>query len=95
MNKVKLAVLQPLGRKLAIKIVPRVLTNTPGTPMAISDWPRPRRRTRGKRSDTRARPLYHPDIHGICGIITRPGHYCMVSEYTDGSQMHDYIISSG
>ncbi|KAG8706233.1 serine/threonine-protein kinase KIN2 [Ceratobasidium sp. 395] len=100
MGKVKLATHVPTGQKLAIKIVPRVSTNTSGTPMTASQLAKAQAKDASKeirhvREAALSMLLYHPYICGMREIITHPGHYYMVSEYVDGGQMLDYIISHG
>ncbi|KAG9083342.1 serine/threonine-protein kinase KIN2 [Ceratobasidium sp. 370] len=100
MGKVKLAVHTPTGQKLAIKIVPRVSTNSSGTPLTASQLAKAQAKDASKeirhvREAALSMLLYHPYICGMREIITHPGHYYMVSEYVDGGQMLDYIISHG
>ncbi|KAG9087304.1 serine/threonine-protein kinase KIN2 [Ceratobasidium sp. UAMH 11750] len=100
MGKVKLAVHTPTNQKLAIKIVPRVSTNTSGTPLTASQLAKAQAKDASKeirhvREAALSMLLYHPYICGMREIITHPGHYYMVSEYVDGGQMLDYIISHG
>ncbi|CAE6480395.1 unnamed protein product [Rhizoctonia solani] len=92
MGKVKLA--------LAIKIVPRVSTHSSSTPMTASQLAKAQAKDASKeirhiREAALSMLLYHPYICGMREIITHPGHYYMVSEYVDGGQMLDYIISHG
>ncbi|CEL61403.1 hypothetical protein RSOLAG1IB_09995 [Rhizoctonia solani AG-1 IB] len=100
MGKVKLAVHTPTGQKLAIKIVPRVSTHNSSTPMTASQLAKAQAKDASKeirhiREAALSMLLYHPYICGMREIITHPGHYYMVSEYVDGGQMLDYIISHG
>ncbi|QRW23120.1 kinase-like protein [Rhizoctonia solani] len=100
MGKVKLAVHTPTGQKLAIKIVPRVSTHSSSTPMTASQLAKAQAKDASKeirhiREAALSMLLYHPYICGMREIITHPGHYYMVSEYVDGGQMLDYIISHG
>ncbi|KAG9122939.1 serine/threonine-protein kinase KIN2 [Ceratobasidium sp. 392] len=100
MGKVKLAVHTPTGQKLAIKIVPRVSTNSSSTPLTASQLAKAQAKDASKeirhvREAALSMLLYHPYICGMREIITHPGHYYMVSEYVDGGQMLDYIISHG
>ena len=39
--------------------------------------------------------LHHPYICGMRVLITHTNHYYMVTEYVNGGQMLDYIISHG
>jgi serine/threonine protein kinase KIN1/2 len=39
--------------------------------------------------------LYHPYICGMREMIVHQHHYYMVTEYVNGGQMLDYIISHG
>ena len=100
MGKVKLAVHTPTGQKLAIKIVPRVSTHNNGQPMTASQLAKAQAKDASKeirhiREAALSMLLYHPYICGMREIITHPGHYYMVTEYVDGGQMLDYIISHG
>ncbi|CAE6412490.1 unnamed protein product [Rhizoctonia solani] len=100
MGKVKLAVHTPTGQKLAIKIVPRVSTHSSSTPMTASQLAKAQAKDASKeirhiREAALSMLLYHPYICGMREIITHPGHYYMVTEYVDGGQMLDYIISHG
>ncbi|KAL5638630.1 hypothetical protein ACGC1H_003105 [Rhizoctonia solani] len=100
MGKVKLAVHTPTGQKLAIKIVPRVSTQSSSAPMTASQLAKAQAKDASKeirhlREAALSMLLYHPYICGMREIITHPGHYYMVTEYVDGGQMLDYIISHG
>ncbi|KAG9081172.1 serine/threonine-protein kinase KIN2, partial [Ceratobasidium sp. 370] len=99
-GKVKLAVHTPTGQTFAIKIVPRVSTNTSGTPLPPSQLAKTQdndiiREVRHVREAALGMLLHHPYICGMREIITHPGHYYMVFEYVDGGQMLDYILSDG
>ncbi|KAG8751608.1 serine/threonine-protein kinase KIN2, partial [Ceratobasidium sp. 423] len=85
---------------LAIKIVPRVSTHSSSTPMTASQLAKAQAKDASKeirhiREAALSMLLYHPYICGMREIITHPGHYYMVTEYVDGGQMLDYIISHG
>ncbi|KAB5588399.1 hypothetical protein CTheo_8161 [Ceratobasidium theobromae] len=100
MGKVKLAIHTPSGQKLAVKIVPRVSTHSSGQPMTASQLAKAQAKDASKeirhvREAALSMLLYHPYICGMREIITHPGHYYMVTEYVDGGQMLDYIISHG
>ncbi|CUA72721.1 hypothetical protein RSOLAG22IIIB_10256 [Rhizoctonia solani] len=100
MGKVKLATHTPSKQQLAIKIVPRVSTHNSSTPMTASQLAKAQAKDASKeirhiREAALSMLLYHPYICGMREIITHPGHYYMVSEYVDGGQMLDYIISHG
>ncbi|KAH7322234.1 hypothetical protein B0J17DRAFT_633446 [Rhizoctonia solani] len=100
MGKVKLAFHSTSKVQYAVKIVPRVSTHSSSTPMTASQLAKAQAKDASKeirhiREAALSMLLYHPYICGMREIITHPGHYYMVSEYVDGGQMLDYIISHG
>ncbi|KAH6902573.1 CAMK/CAMKL/Kin1 protein kinase [Coprinopsis sp. MPI-PUGE-AT-0042] len=103
MGKVKLAVHNITGEKLAIKILPRVY---PHPPPAGSVGPSADSASRQASKDASkeirtlreaalSMLLYHPYICGMREMIVHQHHYYMVTEYVNGGQMLDYIISHG
>ncbi|KAK2461106.1 hypothetical protein APHAL10511_006885 [Amanita phalloides] len=102
MGKVKLAVHNVSGDKLAIKILPRVNPAPPphnGTsidPAAAKQASKDAsKEIRTLREAALSMLLHHPYICGMREMIVHQHHYYMVFEYINGGQMLDYIISHG
>ncbi|KAL0948265.1 hypothetical protein HGRIS_010861 [Hohenbuehelia grisea] len=104
MGKVKLAVHNVTGEKLAVKILPRVQPPPsngalpPGaTPESVAKQASKdaSKEIRTLREAALSMLLYHPYICGMRELITHQYHYYMVFEYVNGGQMLDYIISHG
>ncbi|KAJ3496704.1 hypothetical protein NLJ89_g10446 [Agrocybe chaxingu] len=90
--------------QLAVKILPRVYPNPPpqtnGTTANNDSAARQASRDASKeirtlREAALSMLLYHPYICGMREMIVHQHHYYMVSEYVNGGQMLDYIISHG
>ncbi|EKM76272.1 hypothetical protein AGABI1DRAFT_78686 [Agaricus bisporus var. burnettii JB137-S8] len=101
MGKVKLATHNITGEKLAVKILPRVYPQPPPTNGAVSESAAKQaskdasKEIRTLREAALSMLLYHPYICGMREMIVHQHHYYMVSEYVNGGQMLDYIISHG
>ncbi|EJD40890.1 Pkinase-domain-containing protein [Auricularia subglabra TFB-10046 SS5] len=99
MGKVKLAYHIHTGERLAVKIVPR-----PNTAASSSATPEAQAKQLAKDASKEIRSvreaslsmlLHHPYICGMREFIVQPHNYFMVSEYVNGGQLLDYIISHG
>ncbi|KAJ3977096.1 CAMK/CAMKL/Kin1 protein kinase [Lentinula raphanica] len=101
MGKVKLATHNITGEQLAVKILPRVNPSAPPTSGATSDAVARQaskdasKEIRTLREAALSMLLHHPYICGMREMIVHQHHYYMVSEYVNGGQMLDYIISHG
>ncbi|KIJ51156.1 hypothetical protein M422DRAFT_58800 [Sphaerobolus stellatus SS14] len=104
MGKVKLAQHSVSGEKVrlrfAIKIVPRVQP-TP-LPAGATQEAIAKQQTKDASKEIRTIReaslcllLHHPYICGMRELIVHQHHYYMVTEYVNGGQMLDYIISHG
>ena len=86
--------------QLAIKIIPRASashSNNATTPEAAAKQASKdaSKEIRTIREAALSMLLHHPYICGMRELITHTNHYYMVSEYVNGGQMLDYIISHG
>lgn len=91
--------------QFAVKILPRVNSNPPpqangsssNTDTQISKQAQKdaSKEIRTLREAALSMLLYHPYICGMREMIVHQHHYYMVSEYVNGGQMLDYIISHG
>ncbi|KAF8346312.1 hypothetical protein F5887DRAFT_883567 [Amanita rubescens] len=102
MGKVKLAVHNVSGEKLAIKILPRVNPAPPPPNGATLDPVAAKQASKDASKEIRtlreaalSMLLHHPYICGMREMIVHQHHYYMVFEYINGGQMLDYIISHG
>ncbi|KAH8813841.1 hypothetical protein DL96DRAFT_1472528 [Flagelloscypha sp. PMI_526] len=100
MGKVKLAVHNGTGEKLAIKILPRTHPSTAPPPHGDARAEKQAQKDASKeirilREAALAMLLHHPYICGMREMIVHQHHYYMVTEYVNGGQMLDYIISHG
>ncbi|KAJ4490606.1 CAMK/CAMKL/Kin1 protein kinase [Lentinula aciculospora] len=101
MGKVKLATHNITGEQLAVKILPRVNPAAPptggSTPDAVARQASKdaSKEIRTLREAALSMLLHHPYICGMREMIIHQHHYYMVSEYVNGGQMLDYIISHG
>ncbi|KAJ3980202.1 CAMK/CAMKL/Kin1 protein kinase [Lentinula detonsa] len=101
MGKVKLATHNMTGEQLAVKILPRVNPAAPptngGAPDAVARQASKdaSKEIRTLREAALSMLLHHPYICGMREMIVHQHHYYMVSEYVNGGQMLDYIISHG
>ncbi|KAI0029073.1 hypothetical protein K488DRAFT_57194 [Vararia minispora EC-137] len=101
MGKVKLAHHNVTGEKLAVKILPRVTPavlppgTSPNDPAAKQAQKDASKEIRTLREAALSQLLYHPYICGMREMIVHQHHYYMVTEYINGGQMLDYIISHG
>ncbi|PFH49549.1 hypothetical protein AMATHDRAFT_147502 [Amanita thiersii Skay4041] len=103
MGKVKLAVHNVTGEKLAVKILPRVNPAPPpqsngsqlDSPAAKQASKDASKEIRTLREAALSMLLHHPYICGMREMIVHQHHYYMVFEYVNGGQMLDYIISHG
>ncbi|KAJ3875360.1 CAMK/CAMKL/Kin1 protein kinase [Lentinula edodes] len=100
MGKVKLATHNMTGEQLAVKILPRVNPAAPptsGAPEAVARQASKdaSKEIRTLREAALSMLLHHPYICGMREMIIHQHHYYMVSEYVNGGQMLDYIISHG
>ncbi|KIK64112.1 hypothetical protein GYMLUDRAFT_95016 [Collybiopsis luxurians FD-317 M1] len=101
MGKVKLATHNMTGEQLAVKILPRVNPTVPPTNGATPDAVARQaskdasKEIRTLREAALSMLLHHPYICGMREMIVHQHHYYMVSEYVNGGQMLDYIISHG
>ncbi|OCB89838.1 Pkinase-domain-containing protein [Sanghuangporus baumii] len=103
MGKVKLAYHNITGEKLAIKIIPRALAanaNANGAPQTPEQQAKQASKDASKeirtiREAALSMLLHHPYVCGMRELIVHTNHYYMVSEYVNGGQMLDYIISHG
>ncbi|KAF8631661.1 hypothetical protein AX17_005062 [Amanita inopinata Kibby_2008] len=103
MGKVKLAVHNVTGEKMAVKILPRVNPAPPpqangnnlDSPAAKQVSKDASKEIRTLREAALSMLLHHPYICGMREMIVHQHHYYMVFEYVNGGQMLDYIISHG
>ncbi|KAF8628972.1 hypothetical protein AX15_003612 [Amanita polypyramis BW_CC] len=102
MGKVKLAVHNVTGEKLAIKILPRVNPTPPSHTNGNVDPAAAKQASKDASKEIRtlreaalSMLLHHPYICGMREMIVHQHHYYMVFEYINGGQMLDYIISHG
>ncbi|KAF5391097.1 hypothetical protein D9757_003156 [Collybiopsis confluens] len=100
MGKVKLATHNMTGEQLAVKILPRVNPAAPptnGTSDAVARQASKdaSKEIRTLREAALSMLLHHPYICGMREMIIHQHHYYMVTEYVNGGQMLDYIISHG
>ncbi|KZW01457.1 Pkinase-domain-containing protein [Exidia glandulosa HHB12029] len=100
MGKVKLAYHTSTGERLAVKIVPRpnaASSTSATTPEAQAKQiaKDASKEIRSVREASLSMLLYHPYICGMREFIVQPNNYFMVSEYVNGGQLLDYIISHG
>ncbi|THG96595.1 hypothetical protein EW026_g5259 [Hermanssonia centrifuga] len=101
MGKVKLAHHNITGQKLAVKILPRVAAGS-GVQSGTNSEAAAKQATKDASKEIRtlreaalSMLLHHPYICGMREMIVHQHHYYMVSEYVNGGQMLDYIISHG
>lgn len=105
MGKVKLATHNVTGEKFAVKILPRMhpaaaaaqAQANGASPEAIAKQASKdaSKETRTLREAALSMLLHHPYICGMREMIIHQHHYYMVTEYVNGGQMLDYIISHG
>ncbi|KAE9394058.1 Pkinase-domain-containing protein [Gymnopus androsaceus JB14] len=95
MGKVKLATHNMTGEQLAVKILPRVNPAAPPPTVARQASKDASKEIRTLREAALSMLLHHPYICGMREMIIHQHHYYMVSEYVNGGQMLDYIISHG
>ncbi|CAG8515140.1 6332_t:CDS:2 [Paraglomus occultum] len=95
MGKVKLAVHEHTGEKLAVKIIPRVQPGDRDNKENDSSNKDDNKETRTIREAAIMLLLHHPYIVQLKEVIVLPHHYYMFFEYVNGGQMLDYIISHG
>ncbi|KAI0821802.1 Pkinase-domain-containing protein [Trametes gibbosa] len=100
MGKVKLALHNITGEKLAVKILPRTSpsgsANSPTSEAAAKQASKDAsKEIRTLREAALSMLLHHPYICGMREMIIHQHHYYMVFEYVSGGQMLDYIISHG
>lgn len=103
MGKVKLATHQYTKERCAVKIIPRynpltapIREHEPTREEVAKEAAREAsKETRTIREASISLLLHHPYICGMREMIVHVNHYYMVTEYVDGGQMLDYIISHG
>jgi serine/threonine protein kinase len=92
MGKVKVAVHQHTGRKVAAKIIPRAVQDeATGKPAVDTD----NKEVRVVREAAILQLLRHPNVVRLHDMIVQPKHFYLFFEYVSGGQMLDYIISHG
>ncbi|KAK4054727.1 Serine/threonine-protein kinase [Microbotryomycetes sp. JL201] len=110
MGKVKLGLSNVTGEKVAIKIIPRYTSTAAASKPSGDDKDQQKptasflakaaakdhsKEIRTMREGSLCLLLHHPYICGMKSMILYPNHYYMVTEYVNGGQMLDYIISHG
>ncbi|CAG8461098.1 7498_t:CDS:2 [Paraglomus brasilianum] len=95
MGKVKLAVREHTGEKLAVKIIPRTQPGDKDNKENDSSSKDDNKETRTIREAAIMLLLHHPYIVQLKEVMVSPHHYYMFFEYVNGGQMLDYIISHG
>ncbi|PCH34832.1 Pkinase-domain-containing protein [Wolfiporia cocos MD-104 SS10] len=95
MGKVKLAHHNITGEKFAVKILPRAVPPSGSTPDPKQASKDASKEIRTLREAALSMLLHHPYICGMREMIVHAHHYYMITEYVNGGQMLDYIISHG
>ncbi|EIN06534.1 Pkinase-domain-containing protein [Punctularia strigosozonata HHB-11173 SS5] len=101
MGKVKLATHNVTGEKYAVKILPRTVPNASSNSHQTPEQAAKQankdasKEIRTLREAALSMLLHHPYICGMREMIVHTHHYYMVTEYVNGGQMLDYIISHG
>ncbi|OAD76125.1 hypothetical protein PHYBLDRAFT_109828 [Phycomyces blakesleeanus NRRL 1555(-)] len=93
MGKVRLAVHNITGDKLAVKIVSRVIPSERQSSSESSKKKRENREIRTIREASIMLLLHHPHIVSLKEMVVLDPYYYLFMEYVNGGQLLDYIIS--
>ncbi|KXT04440.1 hypothetical protein AC578_3623 [Pseudocercospora eumusae] len=95
MGKVKLARNKETGEQVAVKIVPRLSTDTEHRTQQERERADHSKEVRTAREAAIVTLVDHPYICGMRDVVRTNYHWYMLFEYVNGGQMLDYIISHG